>query len=82
MQIERYLRLLSHHPVGAEDHKDIIDVLNAVQEIGRVQPSDPEASNKDVATPAAAATQRPRTTESPSTKIGRASCRERVFNWV
>ena len=36
MQIEGYLCLLSRHPVGTEDHKDITDVLNAVQEIGRV----------------------------------------------
>ena len=42
--------------MGTEDHKDIIDVLNAVQEIGRVQPSDPEASNEDVATLVAATT--------------------------
>ena len=67
MQIEEYLRLLSRHPVGTEDHKEIINVLNAVQEIGRVQPPDPEALNEDAATLAATATQRPSTTESPST---------------
>ena len=67
MQIEEYLRLLSRHPIGTEDHKEIINVLNAVQEIGRVQPPDPEALNEDTATLAAAATQRPSTTESLST---------------
>ena len=56
MQIEGYLRLLSRHPVGTEDHQDIIDVLTAVQVIGRVRPSDPEAPNEEAATPAAAAT--------------------------
>ncbi|XP_065626285.1 extensin-like [Quercus suber] len=66
-KIEGYLCLLSYHLVGTEDHKDITDVLNAVQEIGRVQPSDPEAPNEDAATPATAATKRPSTTESPST---------------
>ncbi|KAK7839895.1 hypothetical protein CFP56_017408 [Quercus suber] len=65
--IEGYLRLLSHHPVGTEDLKDITDVLNAVQEIGRVRPPDPEAPNEDVATLAATPTQRPSTTKSPST---------------
>ena len=56
MQIEGYLCLLSRHPVGTEDHKDITDVLTAVQVIGRVQPPDPEAPNEEAATPAAAAT--------------------------
>uniref|UniRef100_A0A7N2KR31 Uncharacterized protein n=1 Tax=Quercus lobata TaxID=97700 RepID=A0A7N2KR31_QUELO len=69
MTIEGYLRLLSRHPVGTEDHQDIIDVLTAVQAIGRVQPRDPEVLNEEAATPAAAATQRPSTTESPSTSI-------------
>ena len=67
MQVEGYLRLLSRHPVGTEDHQDIIDVLTVVQVIGHVRPPDPEASNEEAATPAAAATQRPSTTESPST---------------
>ena len=67
MQVEGYLRLLSHHPVGTEDHQDITDVLTAVQVIGRVRPPDPEAPNEEAATTAAAATQRPSTTESPST---------------
>ena len=40
--------------MGTEDHKDIIDVLNAMQEIGRVRPLDLEAPNEDAATPAAA----------------------------
>ena len=39
-----------------EDHKNITDVLKVVQEIGRVQPPIPEASNKEAATPVAAAT--------------------------
>ena len=56
MKIEGYLRLLNRHLVGTEDHKDITDVLKAVQEIGRIQPLDPEALNEDVATPATAAT--------------------------
>ena len=56
MQIEGYLRLLSRHPVGTEDHQDITDVLIAVQVIGRVWPLDPKAPNKEAATPAAAAT--------------------------
>uniref|UniRef100_A0A7N2KWA8 Peptidase C19 ubiquitin carboxyl-terminal hydrolase domain-containing protein n=1 Tax=Quercus lobata TaxID=97700 RepID=A0A7N2KWA8_QUELO len=50
-----------------EDHKDITDVLKAVQEIGHVQSPNPEASNEEAATPTAAATQMPSTTESPST---------------
>ncbi|KAL0007484.1 hypothetical protein SO802_008986 [Lithocarpus litseifolius] len=65
--IEGYVRLLRRHPVGTEDHKDIIDVLTAVHEIGRVQPPIPEAPNEEAATPAAAPNQRPSTTESPST---------------
>uniref|UniRef100_A0A7N2MG49 Uncharacterized protein n=1 Tax=Quercus lobata TaxID=97700 RepID=A0A7N2MG49_QUELO len=65
--IEGYLRLLSRYPVGTEDHQDIIDVLTAVQAIGRVRPRDPEVPNEEAATPAAAATQRPSITESPST---------------
>ncbi|KAK9996213.1 hypothetical protein SO802_020899 [Lithocarpus litseifolius] len=67
IMIEGYVRLLRRHPVGTEDHKDIIDVLQAVQEIGRVQPPDPEAPNEEAATPAAAATPIVCTTESPST---------------
>ncbi|KAL0010015.1 hypothetical protein SO802_005123 [Lithocarpus litseifolius] len=66
-KIEGYVRLLRRNPVGTEDHKDITDVLKAVQEIGRVQPPIPEASNEEATTPAAAATQRPSTAESPST---------------
>ena len=42
--------------MGTEDHQDITDVLTAVQVIGRVRPSDPEAPNEEAATPAAAAT--------------------------
>nr|POE95380.1 serine/threonine-protein phosphatase 7 long form like [Quercus suber] len=34
LMIEGYLRLLNRHPPGTEDHKDIIDVLIAVQAIG------------------------------------------------
>ena len=60
MQIEGYLRLLSCHPVGTEDHQDITDDLTAVQVIGHVQPLDPKAPDEE------AATQRPSTTESPS----------------
>ena len=56
MQIEGYLHFLSRHLVGTEDHQDITDVLTAVQVIGRVRPSDPEAPNEEAATPAAAAT--------------------------
>ncbi|KAL0004823.1 hypothetical protein SO802_012384 [Lithocarpus litseifolius] len=63
----RYVCLLSRYPVGTKDHKDITDVLKVVQEIGRVQPPNPEAPNEEAATLAAAATQRPSTTESPST---------------
>ena len=59
--------MLTRHPVGTEDHKDIIDVLEAVHEIGRGRPREPEAPNKEAATPAAVPTQRPSTTESPST---------------
>ena len=39
-----------------EDHKDITDVLKAMQEIGCVQPPDPEAPNKETATLAVAVT--------------------------
>ncbi|KAK7833516.1 hypothetical protein CFP56_025577 [Quercus suber] len=66
-QIEGYLRLLSRHPMGTEDLKDITDVLNAVQEIGRVRSLDLEAPNEDIATPVATHTQRLSTIESPST---------------
>ena len=59
--------MLTHHPVGTKDHKDIIDVLEAVHEIGHVQPPELEASNEEAATPVVAPTQRPSTTESPST---------------
>uniref|UniRef100_A0A7N2LWC9 RRM domain-containing protein n=1 Tax=Quercus lobata TaxID=97700 RepID=A0A7N2LWC9_QUELO len=59
--------MLTRHPVGTEDYKDIIDVLEAVHEIGRVQPPEPEAPNEEAATPVATPTQRPSTTESPST---------------
>ncbi|XP_075674774.1 serine/threonine-protein phosphatase 7 long form homolog [Castanea sativa] len=64
-KIEGYARLLRRHPVGTEDHKDITDVLKAVQEIGRVQPPIPEAPNEEAATPAAAPTQSPSTSRAP-----------------
>ena len=67
MQIEGYVRLLMRHLMGTEDHKDITDVLEAVHEIGRVQPPEPKASNEEAATPAAEPTQRPSTIETPST---------------
>ena len=67
MQIEGYVRMMRRHPVGTEAHNDIINVLEAVHEIGRVRPREPEAPNEEAATPAAAPTQRPSTTESPST---------------
>ncbi|KAL0010956.1 hypothetical protein SO802_006064 [Lithocarpus litseifolius] len=69
VMIEGYVRLLRRHPMGMEDHKDIADVLKAVHEIGRVQPPIPGAPNKEVATPVAVPTQRPSTTENPSTSI-------------
>ncbi|KAK7844701.1 hypothetical protein CFP56_010604 [Quercus suber] len=56
LMIEGYLRLLNRHPPGTEDHKDIIDVLIAVQAIGYVRPPDPEAPNEEVATPMVAPT--------------------------
>ena len=68
--------MLRRHPVGTEDHKDIINVLETVHEIGRVRPRESEAPNKEAATPAAVPTQRPSTTESPSTStapVGRYS---------
>ncbi|KAF3948461.1 hypothetical protein CMV_025547 [Castanea mollissima] len=71
IMIEGYARLLRRHPVGTEDHKDITDVLNAVQEIGRVQAPIPEASNEEAATPAAAPTQSPSTSRA---LVGRGSC--------
>ena len=74
MQVEGYLRLLSHHPVGTEDHQDITDVLTAVQVIGRVRLPDLEAPNEEAATLAAAATQRPSTTESPSMSTTPSRC--------
>ncbi|XP_075645274.1 serine/threonine-protein phosphatase 7 long form homolog [Castanea sativa] len=49
-RIKGYIRLLRRHPVGTEDHKDITDVLKAMQEIGRVQPPIPEAPNEEAAT--------------------------------
>ncbi|KAL4600612.1 hypothetical protein ACB092_11G211700 [Castanea dentata] len=61
IMIEGYARLLRRHPVGTEDHKDITDVLKAVQEIGRVQPPIPEQQNEEAATPMP--------TQSPSTSI-------------
>ncbi|KAF3968448.1 hypothetical protein CMV_007669 [Castanea mollissima] len=70
IMIEGYARLLRRHPVGTEDHKDITDVLNAVQEIGRVQPPIPEAPNEEAATPAAAPTQSPSTSRA---LVGRGS---------
>ncbi|XP_075662656.1 uncharacterized protein LOC142632124 isoform X2 [Castanea sativa] len=70
IMIEGYACLLRRHPVGTEDHKDITDVLNAVQEIGRVQPPIPEAPNEEAATPAAAPTQSPSTSRAP---VGRGS---------
>ncbi|XP_075634920.1 uncharacterized protein LOC142607354 [Castanea sativa] len=76
IMIEGYARLLRRHPVGTEDHKDIIDVLKAVQEIGRVQPPIPEAPNEEAATPAAAPTQSPSpsTFKRPSTSRAPARC--------
>ena len=50
MQIEGYVCMLTRHPVGAKDHKDITDVLETVHEIGRIQPLKPEAPNKEAAT--------------------------------
>uniref|UniRef100_A0A7N2MJ75 Aminotransferase-like plant mobile domain-containing protein n=1 Tax=Quercus lobata TaxID=97700 RepID=A0A7N2MJ75_QUELO len=67
LMIEGYVRMMRCHPVGTEEHNDIINVLEAVHEIGRVRPREPEAPNEEAATPAAAPTQRPSTTESPST---------------
>ncbi|KAF3966587.1 hypothetical protein CMV_009322 [Castanea mollissima] len=66
-KIEGYVRLLRCHSVGTEDHKDITNVLKAVQEIGCVQPPILEALNEEATTPAAVATQSPSTTERPST---------------
>ncbi|KAF3963547.1 hypothetical protein CMV_012072 [Castanea mollissima] len=70
IMIEAYTRLLRRHPVGTEDHKDITDVLKAMQEIGRVQPPIPEAPNEEAATPSAAPTQSPSTSRA---SIGRGS---------
>ncbi|KAF3972561.1 hypothetical protein CMV_003939 [Castanea mollissima] len=70
IMIEGYACLLRRHPVGTEDHKDITDVLNAVQEIGRVQPPIPEALNEEAATPAVAPTQSPSTSRA---LVGRGS---------
>ncbi|KAF3967255.1 hypothetical protein CMV_008721 [Castanea mollissima] len=67
LMIEGYVRLLGRHPVGTEDHNDIIDVLKAVQEIGRIQSPIPEASNEEADTPVAVAIQSLSTTERPST---------------
>uniref|UniRef100_A0A7N2KWU4 Aminotransferase-like plant mobile domain-containing protein n=1 Tax=Quercus lobata TaxID=97700 RepID=A0A7N2KWU4_QUELO len=67
LMIEGYVRMMRRHLVGTEEHNDIINVLEAVHEIGRVRPREPEAPNEEAATPAAAPTQRPSTTESPST---------------
>ncbi|XP_050290355.1 serine/threonine-protein phosphatase 7 long form homolog [Quercus robur] len=67
VMIEGYVRMMRRHPVGTEAHNDIINVLEAVHEIGRVRPREPEGPNEPAATPAAAPTQRPSTTESPST---------------
>ncbi|KAF3961442.1 hypothetical protein CMV_013932 [Castanea mollissima] len=77
IMIEGYACLLRHHPVGTKDHKDITDVLKAVQEIGRVQPPIPKALNEEAATPMAAPTQSPSTFERPSKSrapTGRGSC--------
>ncbi|KAF3951833.1 hypothetical protein CMV_022558 [Castanea mollissima] len=70
IMIEGYARLLRRHPVGTEDHRDITDVLNAVQEIGRVQAPIPEAPNEEAATPAATPTQSPSTSRA---LVGRGS---------
>ena len=37
--------------MGMEDHKNITDVLKAIQEIDHVQPLIPEALNEEAATP-------------------------------
>ena len=52
MQIEGYVHLLRPHPVATKDHKDITDMLKAVQEIGRVRMPNPKAPNKEAAIPA------------------------------
>ena len=52
--------------MGMEDHKDITNVLKAVQEIGCVQAPIPKASNEKATTLTAAATQSLSTIESPS----------------
>ncbi|XP_030924492.1 serine/threonine-protein phosphatase 7 long form homolog [Quercus lobata] len=67
LMIEGYVCVMRRHPVGMEEHNDIINELEAVHEIGRVRPREPEAPNEEAATPVAAPTQRPSTTESPST---------------
>ena len=51
VQIEGYVCLLRRHPMGMEDHKNITDVLKAIQEIDHVQPLIPEALNEEAATP-------------------------------
>ena len=66
LQIEGYLHLLRHHPVGTLDYKDIIDVLMAVNEIDHVRGHIPEAPNEEAATPIATTTERPSTTKRPS----------------
>ncbi|KAF3959806.1 hypothetical protein CMV_015414 [Castanea mollissima] len=67
LMIEGYVCLLKCHPVGMKDHKDITDVLNVVQEIGRVKPPIPKNPNEEAVTPVTAATQSLSTTERPST---------------
>ena len=71
MQIKGYVCLLMRHLMGTEDHKDIIDVLEAMHEIGRVQPLDLEAPNEEAATPAVAPTQRPSTSKALAGRCSR-----------
>ena len=73
VQVSLVNRLLRHHPVGTEDHKDITDVLTAVHFLDRVQPPIPEALNEEVATPAG-----PSTTEGPSTSTNPTGCPSRL----
>ena len=70
VQVSLVNRLLRHHPVGTEDHKDITDVLTAVHEINRV--NIPEAPNEEAATPGGLST-----TEGPSKSTIPAECPSR-----
>ena len=63
--------MLRRHLVGMEDHKDIIDVLEAVHEIGCVRRQEPEAPNEEAATPVTAPTQRPSTSTAPAGRCSR-----------